>query len=131
MAASLAKWPGSLPLSVKQSSATDDDEQNEHDCEQPASDDEQPMHVRSDKGELLLTSQLNNAGSGPGHRPAGASGRSDGDTVTCESRPLGSSSWPVQAVTTSTRAALPMSRASRRGWSPTCPVAQCSSRNSN
>jgi hypothetical protein len=35
--------------------ATDNDEQDKHDGEQTTGDQEQPAHVRSDVGELLLT----------------------------------------------------------------------------
>ena len=74
-------------IRTRQDSTTDDDEQDKHDREQPASDHEQPAHVRSDIGELLLTSQLGNAGSSRGHGPAGASGRGDADSVTEDSAP--------------------------------------------
>jgi hypothetical protein len=55
-------------------SAIGENQQDEHEREQPTGDRKQPAHVRSDVGKLLLTSQLNSAGSWWCDAPAGASG---------------------------------------------------------
>ncbi len=66
------------PLSCAgQSSTTDDDEQDKHECEQPTGDDNQSAHVGADVSELLLPSQLNRVGRGHCYAPAGANGRPD------------------------------------------------------